>query len=169
MLASKIADLASLWLSVVTRWHLAANIWINVRTSGDAVAVRRDGHGVDVVQVRTIHIACREARQVDTEFDPSAIGIAGSLDGSANGGVSEGVGAGQSGLVRNARRISLDDLCVSKLASGARDDWAIEGRITFNGDRRRGSRCRWVLGADKCQARQSKWEDSSVHNGDGFY
>ncbi len=49
MLAGKIAYLACLWLGVVAGRFLAANIWVDVGTSRGAVAVCRDGHGVDVV------------------------------------------------------------------------------------------------------------------------
>lgn len=49
MLASEIADLAGLWLGIVTRRHFTTNIRVNMRTSGDAVAVRRNRHRVNMV------------------------------------------------------------------------------------------------------------------------
>ena len=49
MLAGKIANLASLWVGSITGRHFAANVWVNVGTSGNAVSAWGNGHRVDVV------------------------------------------------------------------------------------------------------------------------
>ena len=49
MLPSKIADLAGLGLSIVTGWDLAANVWVDMGTSGRTITAGRYGHRMDVV------------------------------------------------------------------------------------------------------------------------
>ena len=49
MLPSKIANLAGLWLGIVTRRHFTTHVWVDVGTSGDAVTAGGNRHGVDVV------------------------------------------------------------------------------------------------------------------------
>ena len=113
--------------------------------------------------IRTVHIAGWEARKADAEHYTSAIGVARRLDGATNGRIGEGVGAGQGRDVRGTSRIALDDLCVSELACGARDDRAVEGGVALNDDRGGGRWRRRVLGIDEGKARQSNGQDGRVH------
>ena len=46
---AQIASLAGSWVCRIARWHLAANIGIQVRQSCSAVAIRRDWLIVDMV------------------------------------------------------------------------------------------------------------------------
>ena len=116
--------------------------------------------------VRTVHIPSREAREIHTEHHTSAIGVARRLDVSTDGGIGEGVGGGQGGNVRGTSGIALDNLCVSKLASGTRNDRTIEGWVALNGDRGGGS-WRWrILGANEGQTGKRNRQNGGEHVGD---
>lgn len=188
--ASEIANLARLRLGVVTRWHLTTDIGVDVRTSGDTIPARRYRHGMDMVHCPSriicqsnVYITCHnpsqrrghtertigsfrwEPRQVDAEHYTSAIGVAGRLDGTTDGGVGEGVGRGQRSLVGDTGGVSLNDLRIAELACGAWDDGAIEGWVTLDGDGGRWGGRRWVLRADQSQAGEGDGEDGGVHVG----
>ena len=49
VLASQVTNLTCLWLGGVTRWDLAAYVWVQVSQGCGAVAVRRHRLIVDVV------------------------------------------------------------------------------------------------------------------------
>lgn len=62
MLACKIANLARLGSGAVTRWRIAADKGIEVRTRSGTVAVSRYRHGVDMVYCRsrvTVLVHCQ--------------------------------------------------------------------------------------------------------------
>ena len=191
MLASQIADLAGLRLSVVTRWHLATHVRVHMRAGAGTVPISRNGHGMDVIHFEwkvtesvqalsrsfivivkredrrhtewTIASLGWESSEVDAEHYTSAIGIAGSLDGATDRGIGEGIRVGQGRLVDDASGIALDDLSIAELAGGTGNDWAVERRITLNGDGGRWSWRRWVLGADQGEAREGNGENGCIH------
>lgn len=121
VLAGQIADLAGLGRGCVAHVQLAAVLRVEVAHGGGAVAVRGDGHGVDVPGEGAVLGLAGEVGDVDGEFDAfgCAHGGDGALDGAADERVEhevwEGSDVGVGGLV------------------GLRGCWAVDGRVACVG------------------------------------
>ena len=106
MFATQVTDLAGRGLGRIAQRQLASLGRVQMRQRLGAVAIRRDGLVVDMVDDRTALRLGWKVEEVDVEIDAGAIAGGGPCDVATDGG---GVPVGENGGVGDAEGIVVDN------------------------------------------------------------